>query len=617
MYEGLIYNIGSKMVGYLGGGNNLLDMVKYWFWYDWIMLGVRILVSVSIVVITLDFQNSLTLPLWIIIFWEVVAFSIPWVALLFNYKYYLSTEILLYGGLCIYLTSLFPEANKTFLISVFLIAANSKHLSYYWTAPTTVFITTGILYAVAPSNSYWIMVTYYGLAYVMGFAFHLLIVNHKQNEAIRKQNAVLEQYMSQIERITLAEERNRLSNELHDTVGHAYTSIIMGMETLRTELATEMGIQRLDSLLEMGRKSIEDVRGYLHQMDSPCQSPSLIQSLQNLGAEFQEHAQVNVSFRTFGEEYQLSRQAKITFIRCLQESLTNAVRHGQGTEIIVSLQFEQQYTRLEVQDNGKGNVEWQEGFGMNAMKERAMNLQGHLSVYTKPEEGMLVTCTIPRQTEIKNGLIRLLIVDDQPFVRESLRTLLDRYEDLNVVGLAEDGNQAIDLCGRLQPHVILMDLDMQHMDGIEATKKIKQQWPHIRVLIFTTFQDTEQAVESLRNGADGFLLKSIETLELANTIRLIHKGGTLIDQGMSHKIFEKFDEKKETPQSKATAYELTAREIEILQLVAKGLRYTTIASRLYLSNGTVRNYASTAYTKLGVSNKEEAVQKALEIGIIE
>ncbi|AJA20475.1 TPA: response regulator [Bacillus thuringiensis] len=595
----------------------MLDMVKYWFWYDWIMLGVRILVSVSIVVITLDFQNSLTLPLWIIIFWEVVAFSIPWVALLFNYKYYLSTEILLYGGLCIYLTSLFPEANKTFLISVFLIAANSKHLSYYWTAPTTVFITTGILYAVAPSNSYWIMVTYYGLAYVMGFAFHLLIVNHKQNEAIRKQNAVLEQYMSQIERITLAEERNRLSNELHDTVGHAYTSIIMGMETLRTELATEMGIQRLDSLLEMGRKSIEDVRGYLHQMDSPCQSPSLIQSLQNLGAEFQEHAQVNVSFRTFGEEYQLSRQAKITFIRCLQESLTNAVRHGQGTEIIVSLQFEQQYTRLEVQDNGKGNVEWQEGFGMNAMKERAMNLQGHLSVYTKPEEGMLVTCTIPRQTEIKNGLIRLLIVDDQPFVRESLRTLLDRYEDLNVVGLAEDGNQAIDLCGRLQPHVILMDLDMQHMDGIEATKKIKQQWPHIRVLIFTTFQDTEQAVESLRNGADGFLLKSIETLELANTIRLIHKGGTLIDQGMSHKIFEKFDEKKETPQSKATAYELTAREIEILQLVAKGLRYTNIASRLYLSNGTVRNYASTAYTKLGVSNKEEAVQKALEIGIIE
>ncbi|PFE34171.1 histidine kinase [Priestia megaterium] len=595
----------------------MFDMVKYWFWYDWIMLGIRLLVSGSTILATLNFQDGLTLPLWIIILWEIIAFSIPWVALLFNYKYYLFTEILLYGGLCIYLTFLFPEAYNIFLISVFLIAANSKHLSYYWTAPTTVFVITGIFYAVAPSNSYWIMVTYYGFAYVMGFAFHLLIINHKQNEVIRKQNAVLEQYMSQIERITLAEERNRLSSELHDTVGHAYTSIIMGMETLRTDLATEMGVQRLDSLLEMGRNSIEDVRGYLHQMDPQCQSPSLIQSLQNLGAEFQEHAQVDVSFRTFGEEYQLSRQAKIAFIRCLQESLTNAVRHGQGTEIIVSLQFEQQYTRLEVQDNGKGNVEWQEGFGMNTMKERAMNLQGQLSVYTKPEEGMLVTCTIPRQTEIKDGLIRLLIVDDQPFVRESLSTLLDRYEDLNVVGLAEDGDQAIDLCGRLQPHVVLMDLDMQQMNGVEATKKIKQQWPHIRVLIFTTFQDTKQALDSLRNGADGFLLKSIETLELANTIRLIHSGGTLIDQGMTHKIFEQFDEQNETPQSKATAYELTAREIEILQLVAKGLRYNTIASRLYLSNGTVRNYASSAYTKLGVRNKEEAVQKALETGIIE
>ena len=140
---------------------------------------------------------------------------------------------------------------------------------------------------------------------------------------------------------------------------------------------------------------------------------------------------------------------------------------------------------------------------MNAMKERAMNLQGQLSVYTKPDEGMLVTCTIPRQTEIKDGLIRLLIVDDQPFVRESLRTLLDRYEDLNVVGLVEDGNEAIDLCGRLQPHVILMDLDMQHMDGVEATKRLSNNgtYPHID---FTTFQDTEQALESLRNGADGF-----------------------------------------------------------------------------------------------------------------
>ena len=595
----------------------MLDMVKQWFWYDWIMLSIRLLTSVSLILTTITFQEGLALPLWIVIFWEIAAFSIPWICLQLNYKYYLYTEFLLFGGLSIHLTSLFPEAFPSFITSAFLIAANSAYLSYRWTAPTAVFVMPWILYAVAPSNSYWVMATYFGLAYVMGFAFHLLIVNHRQNETIRKQNAVLEQYMSQIERITLAEERNRMSRELHDTVGHAYTSIIMGMETLRSELTTQTGMQRLDSLLELGRKSIEEVRGYLHQMDTSQQMFTLVQSLQKLGDEFQEHAQVDVSLRTFGEELPLSRQAKMAFIRCLQESLTNAVRHGMATEIIVTLQFEQQYTRLEVQDNGRGMEDWREGFGMNAMKERAINLQGQVSVYTKPGEGTLVACTLPRQAETADEQIRLLIVDDQPFVRESLRALLDRNQDLNVAGLAEGGGQAIELCESLQPHVVLMDLDMPRMGGAEATKRIKQQWPHIRVLIFTTFQDTEQALDLLRNGADGFLLKSAEPLELADTIRLIHRGGTLIGQGMSHKIFEKLEESVESPQSKAAAtYDLTAREIEILQLVAKGLRYKTIASKLYLSDGTVRNYASSAYVKLGVRSKEEAVLKATEMGII-
>jgi len=159
---------------------------------------------------------------------------------------------------------------------------------------------------------------------------------------------------------------------------------------------------------------------------------------------------------------------------------------------------------------------------------------------------------------------------------------------------------------------------MPHMGGAEATHLIKQQWPHIRVLIFTNFEDTEQALELLRGGADGFLLKSAEPLDLANTIRLTHRGGTLIDQRVSHHIFDKLDDTAESPQSKAAAeYGLTAREIEILQFLAKGLRYKTIASKLYLSDGTVRNYASSAYLKLGVRNKEEAVQKALELGLAE
>ncbi|WP_187274517.1 hybrid sensor histidine kinase/response regulator transcription factor [Paenibacillus sp. N3.4] len=598
----------------------MFETVKQWVWYDWTMFAFRFIGSISLLFTTLQVHDHITLPLWVVIFWELIAFSVPWLCLLLNYKYYLLTEIIISGGLSLYLTSLFPEAYLAFLVSIFLIAVNSAHQSYRWSGPMTILLIPILINVLAHQNNYLIMMVHNGLAYAFGFAFHLLVVNHQQSEIIREQNTVLEQYLSQIERITLAEERNRLSTNLHDTIGHSFTSIIMGLETLRPELSTEVGVQKLDSLLNLARKSIEEIRGYLHQIESPQETLPLLQSLQQLGEEFQAHAKVHVRFRSFGEEYPLPKQAKMTFFRCLQESLTNAVRHGQSTEITVSLQFEQRNTRLEVKDNGKGMEKWQDGFGLNAMKERAMNLQGQVSVFTEPGEGTLVTCTLPRQVALHDEVIRLLIVDDQLFIRESLRTLLEGYKDLQVVGLAEDGVQAIEICGQSQPQLVLMDLDMPNMDGISASKEIKQKWPQIRILILTTFQDTEQALEVLRSGADGYLLKSMEPRELAESIRLVYRGGTLIDQDMSHKLFEKLEmDKIETESLKGKLsenYDLTLREIEILQYVSKGLRYKTIASKLYLSDGTVRNYASSAYMKLGVRNREEAVQKALEAGIL-
>lgn len=599
---------------------DLFETVKQWFWYDWIMLIFRLIGSSSLMITTVHLHADIPLPLWALIFWQLIAFSVPWLCLLLNYKYYLLTEIIFSGGLILYLTSLFPEAYLAFLTYAFLIAVNSAHQSYRWSGPVTIFLIPLFINLLSHQNNYWIMMSHIGLAYAIGFAFHLLVVNHRQSEVIREQNTVLEQYLFQIERITLAEERNRLSKDLHDTVGHSYTSIIMGLETLRPELSIEAGGLKLDSLLHLARKGIDEVRGYLHQLESPQETLPLLQSLQQLGEEFQAHAKVSVRFRTFGEEYPLPKQAKMAFFRCLQESLTNAVRHGQSTEITVSLQFEQRHTRLEVQDNGKGMEKWQDGFGLNAMKERAMNLQGQVSVYTELGEGTLVTCTLPRQVELSDEVIRILIVDDQPFIRESLRTILEGHKDLQVVGLAEDGEQAIELCEQYQPQLVLMDLDLPNIDGISASKKIKHTWPHIRILILTTFQDTEQALEVLRSGADGYLLKSIEPRELAENIRLVYRGGTLIDQEMSHKLFEKLEmDKNEIELFKAKTtenYDLTPREIEILQLVSKGLRYKTIASKLYLSDGTVRNYASTAYMKLGVRNREEAIQKALEAGFL-
>ncbi|WP_190945069.1 hybrid sensor histidine kinase/response regulator transcription factor [Paenibacillus sp. UASWS1643] len=599
----------------------MFETVKQWFWYDWIMFIFRLILSISLMFTTVQFHAQISLPLWALIVWQIFAFSVPWLCLQLSYKYYLLTEIIFSGGLCLYLTYFFPEAYLAFLTYAFLIAVNSAHKSYRWTGPVTILLLPILINVLSNQSNYWVMMIHIGLAYAIGFAFHLLVVNHRQSELIREQNTVLQQYFSQIERITLAEERDRLSKDLHDTVGHSYTSIIMGLETLRPELSTEAGKQNVSSLLNLARRSLKEIRGYLHQVESPQEIQPMLQSLQQLVEDFQAQTKVNVHFRSFGEEYPLPKMAKMVFYRCLQESLTNAVRHGESTEITATLKFEQRQARLEIQDNGKGMEEWQDGFGLNAMKERAMNLQGQVSVYSEPGEGTLVTCTLPRQVELSDEIIRLLIVDDQAFIRESLRTILEGHKDLNVVGLSEDGLQAIESCEQDQPQVILLDLDMPNMDGISATKIIKQKWPHIRILILTTFQDTEQALEVLRSGADGYLLKSIEPRELAETIRLVYRGGTLIDQEMSHKLFEKLEMDNTgtgvLKPKKTENFGLTSREMEILQLVCKGLRYKTIAAKLYLSDGTVRNYASTVYMKLGVRNREEAVQKAIEAGFLE
>ncbi|WP_169089605.1 hybrid sensor histidine kinase/response regulator transcription factor [Paenibacillus sp. PL91] len=599
----------------------MFDMVKQWFWYDWLMFMIRLICSTSLLLTTVERAAYFTLPLWVLVFWQIIAFSVPWLCLQLNYKSYLLTEIVISGGLCLYLASYFPEAYLTFLVYAFFIAANSAQRAYLWSGPISVLFIPAIIKWLTEQSDFWLMTIHVGLAYVIGFSFHLLMVNHRQSEIIREQNGVLEQYLSQVERITLAEERSRLSKELHDTVGHAYTSLIMGLETLRPELASETGMERLDSMLNLARQNMEEVRGYVHQIESPQEALPLIQYLRKLVEEFQEHARVSVRFQTFGEEYPVTKQVKIALYRCLQESLTNAVRHGHATEIAVSMKFEPQQTRLEIQDNGRGMEQVQDGFGLNAMKERALNLQGHVAVYTQLGEGTLVTCTLPRQTELKDEVIRLLVVDDQPFIRESLRTLLEEQQDLQVVGTAKDGEQAIALCKQVQPQLVLMDLDMPNMDGITASRTMKQMWPHLRILILTTFEDTRQALEALRSGADGYLLKSIKPAELAETIRTVYRGGTLIDQEMSHKLFAQLEADKTgddtSPTQMGAAYDLTLREIEVLKFVSKGLRYKTIASKLYLSDGTVRNYASSAYMKLGVRNREEALQKALEAGLLE
>lgn len=173
------------------------------------------------------------------------------------------------------------ESYVTFLPTAFMIASNSAQKSYRWSAPITVILIPILLSRLSQQVDAVSMILNIGLVYTLGFAFHLLMVNHKQSGIIKDQNAVLEQYISQVERMTLLEERDRLSKDLHDTVGHSYTSILMGLETLRTEVNTSDGAQKIDALLKLTRNGLDDVRRYLHHVGSSQDSLTLMRSCRN------------------------------------------------------------------------------------------------------------------------------------------------------------------------------------------------------------------------------------------------------------------------------------------------------------------------------------------------
>lgn len=214
------------------------------------------------------------------------------------------------------------------------------------------------------------------------------------------------------------------------------------------------------------------------------------------------------------------------------------------------------------------------------------------------------------------SVIKLVIADDQELIRESLSIVLDMDDDMEIVGLAENGAEAIDLCQQQHPDMILMDINMPEMDGISATKIIKQRWPETKVIILTTFQEVNYVIDALAIGAEGYLLKAIHPKDLLAGIKLIHKGGTLLPQDLAKLLVQQINSPEpHAPQEVKNNYDLTEREEEVLECIAQGLSNRLIAERLFLSEGTVKNYISSIYHKLDVKDRFQAALKAKEEGL--
>ncbi len=213
--------------------------------------------------------------------------------------------------------------------------------------------------------------------------------------------------------------------------------------------------------------------------------------------------------------------------------------------------------------------------------------------------------------------IRVLLCDDQALVRSGFRMILGERPDIEVVGEAEDGMQAIELAGRRDPDVILMDIRMPRLDGLEATRRLIAAGTPARIVVLTTFDLDEYVYEAIRAGASGFLLKDARPAQLVDAIRVVAGGDALLAPAVTRRLLDRFAELDPGAPARPppALAELTDRELEVLKLVASGLSNAELGERLFVSETTVKTHVSSVLRKLGLRDRVQAVVLAYEIGL--
>jgi two-component system, NarL family, response regulator LiaR len=212
---------------------------------------------------------------------------------------------------------------------------------------------------------------------------------------------------------------------------------------------------------------------------------------------------------------------------------------------------------------------------------------------------------------------RILIVDDHAMLREGMRNLLEKEKDFDLVGEAADGEEAVRLAGKLKPDIIIMDIVMPKLNGIEATKQIKQVSPSTALLILTAYSDIRYIIGLLEAGACGYLLKNSPGKDVIRAIRAVRSGESVLDSEVTRKLVQRLANLSKSPDERESSGQLTSREIEILKWAARGLSNKELSEKLFISLRTVKAHMTNIFNKLGCSSRTDAIIKGLKQGYID
>lgn len=434
----------------------------------------------------------------------------------------------------------------------------------------------------------------------------------------------------------VAEERARLARELHDTLSQDLSLLVMQLQALEhargLPAATRLDVR---AAVAQARLSLEEARRSMWDLaPSPLEGRNLAAALDDEIDRFCEVSGARGRLSLIGEARGLDRAVEVAIFRIAQEALSNARKHARAHRVVVALRYDPDAVTMTIEDDGQGfaagdtGASASGGFGLTSMRERARVLGGALDVSSTPGRGTRVTARLPyRELRVERSqrrispahrrahgtgadaprAIRVLIADDHTVARQGIRRMLEAHDDIVVVGEAADGRDAVVQAAALRPRVVLLDLQMPHLDGMEALRRLRAEHPTLAVIILTTYAHDERVFAALRDGARGYLLKDTPPEDLAKAIRVVAAGGALVREDVAAGLVNRLQQHDV----------LTPREIDVLRLVDIGLRGKEIAARLAISIGTVGFHLNNVYRKLDASGRAEALHAARARGLLD
>lgn len=398
----------------VSGGCNTMKAVinqRKWHWLDYVLFLIRTIWIMNICYVI--FISTTGLNKWILLLWASCIYIVPHLFYrpgLIKFLKYVISEVLLTGTLFIYLSIQYEisEIYGFLFLPMLTVAYACQVKPLIWLGPL---IYISIFLAGILSGNHFVdegffalftdTTIFYGIGFCLG---RMTIVNNANKTliaSIEEKNEDLEYYSKKIEELTIKEERNRVSQDLHDTVGHIFTSVITSLDALPfLYLADKIEAEKsIKEISDLARNGLQDVRKTIHEM-SPMTHKTLIESVEELIVDFMKHTSTDIELIVEGEATKVGERIKFAIIRCIQEGLTNAKKHGEASIINVTISFNQEALIVLIEDNGIGFSELHLGFGLCSMKDRISALAGTVEFYSKLNAGMRITCHIPTAKEV-------------------------------------------------------------------------------------------------------------------------------------------------------------------------------------------------------------------------